>query len=155
MTRLETALVQIKAARDYTKWMIADLGDADWFRTPSEGVTHVAWQVGHIAIAQYRLLLAQLRGVQPEDERFIPADYVARFGRGSTPSTDASIYPPPTQLRIVLDAVHEHALVELATFPDQRLDLPPEREHQICKTKMDCVRGARCTRWSTPARSDC
>ena len=33
--------------RDFIDGLESDL----WFRMPNEGVTHVAWQVGHITIA--------------------------------------------------------------------------------------------------------
>ena len=139
MTRLEDALRGIQSVRPYTLEALAGVGDEDWFRMPSEGVTHIGWQVGHLAIAEYRLLLAQLRGMRPEDEEFVPANYVALFGRGSEPSADKSIYPSPAELRQVLDAVHEHALAQLASFPDDQLDQQPERDHRICKTKLDCI----------------
>jgi DinB superfamily len=139
MTRLEAALAGMRSAREYTRGLLEGVGDDDWFRMPSEGVTHIAWQVGHLAIAEYRLMLAQVRGTRPDDERFIPASYVKLFGRGSTPSADASAYPSPRELRDVLDEVHQHALAELSSFPHQRLDLPPEREHRLCKTKLDCL----------------
>jgi hypothetical protein len=139
MTRLEIALAGLRSAREYTRGLLAGVDDADWFRQPSEGVTHIAWQVGHLAIAEYRLSLAQLRGMRPDDERFVPPDYVTLFGRGSEPSADESRYPSPGELRGVLDSVHEHVLAELPSYPDVQLDLPPEREHPLCKTKLACI----------------
>ena len=44
---------QIEFARRYTLILLQDLDDADWFRQPSEGVTHIAWQVAHLAMAEY------------------------------------------------------------------------------------------------------
>mgnify|MGYP001611113150 FL=1 len=37
----------IRKARMYTEDMLSHVDQADWFRQTSEGVTHVAWQVGH------------------------------------------------------------------------------------------------------------
>ena len=40
---------------------------AEWFRQPTEGVTHIAWQVGHLALAEYWLTLERIRGRRPDD----------------------------------------------------------------------------------------
>ncbi len=36
-------------------------------------MSHVAWQVGHLAVAEYRLALWRIRGPQPQDGDVIPA----------------------------------------------------------------------------------
>ena len=60
LPELETPLRQIQDAREYTLSLIEDLEPDDWFRMPAEGVTHIAWQAGHIAMAQFRLCLERL-----------------------------------------------------------------------------------------------
>ena len=47
----------MQIARDYTNNLLADVAEDEWFRMPTEGVTHLAWQLGHLAIAQYRLMM--------------------------------------------------------------------------------------------------
>ena len=71
MTNLESALNQIRTARLYTKDMLRHVNDDDWFRQPSEGVTHIAWQVGHLAVAEYGLALKRLRGEKGDDTQLI------------------------------------------------------------------------------------
>ena len=56
-SRLEIAVKNIEFARNYTLGMIDDLNEADWFRQPSEGVTHIAWQIGHLTMAEYALTM--------------------------------------------------------------------------------------------------
>jgi len=139
MTRLETALEQIKVVRQYSERILEDVAESDWFRQPTEGVTHIAWQVGHMAIAAYRLGLAQVRGELAEDQLLIPADYVKLFGRGSIPSPDASAYPTPASIRAVFEAVHAQIFRELPSFPDAKLDLPPEHAHPLFDTKLGAL----------------
>jgi len=139
MSRLEFALQQIKTSRDYTLRILADVDPADWFRQPAEGVTHIAWQIGHLAIAEYRLALAQLRGTRTEDEEFVPGNYVELFGRGSVPSPDASKYPTAESIRQTFDSIHQHALAELPSLPDGDLDSPPMREHPLFNTKIESL----------------
>src|SRR5262249_24363164 len=53
-------------ARAYTLRLLDQTPAGDWFRLPPGGVTHVAWQVGHLAVAQYFLALERVRGARPE-----------------------------------------------------------------------------------------
>jgi len=114
MSRLADALDRIRFARAYTEQLLESIPSANWFHMPAEGVTHVAWQVGHLAIAQYRLCLAQLRCPIPDDETFFPLGFLDPFKRGSTPNPDPNAYPSAGVIRIVFNAVHEHVLQELA-----------------------------------------
>ena len=64
--------------------LLEGLSEHDWFRQPSEGVTHVAWQVGHLAAAQYSLGLVRLRGERPDDGAAcfsgVPGAFHSRLG---------------------------------------------------------------------------
>ena len=55
MSLMQTALDRIAFSRRYTLGLLDGVPEAEWFRMPAEGVTHVAWQVGHLAMAEYRL----------------------------------------------------------------------------------------------------
>lgn len=127
-TRLQLAIDQIVRARRYTLELLRDVPAAWWFRMPSEGVTHLAWQVGHLAIAEHRLTRERVRGVRPDDAELITAESVRLFGKGSTPTADPESYPPPEAIRSMFDGVHERALQELAELPEAALDQPPEGE---------------------------
>ncbi len=52
MDELQIAFGQIKAAREYVLPMIDDLEPDDWYRQPVDGVSHIAWQVGHLAMCE-------------------------------------------------------------------------------------------------------
>ena len=62
LSDLENLIRNIRTARMYTKDMLSHIDPSDWFRQPNEGVTHVACQVGHLAVAPYRLELKRVRG---------------------------------------------------------------------------------------------
>ncbi|QJW99503.1 DinB family protein [Frigoriglobus tundricola] len=55
MSRLSEALDQIDFARRYTLERVDTVPLDDWFTIPAGGVSHVAWQVGHLAATQYYL----------------------------------------------------------------------------------------------------
>ena len=112
MSRLQLAIDQIVFARNYTLGLLEQTPPTDWFRQPPGGVTHVGWQVGHIAFAEYRLALWRIRGPQPQDEALFSQEFLRLFGPNSVPDMDAAKYPAPAQIRSVLDRAHEQALRE-------------------------------------------
>ena len=85
MSRLSLAIGQITFARDYAIGLLDEIPISDWFRQPAGGVSHVAWQVGHLAIAQYRLALWRIRDKRSEDDSLVPPKFVEMFGYGSVP----------------------------------------------------------------------
>jgi hypothetical protein len=140
VSRLRDALDRIAFARAYTRGILDTIPPADWFRMPAEGVTHVAWQVGHLATAQYRMCLDRVRGVRPEDEELIPAAFLKSFGRDSVVDPDPAAYPRATEIRATFGRVYDQALAELADFPDYDLDSPILGPHRFVKTKIEALR---------------
>jgi hypothetical protein len=136
--RREFAVKQLEFSRAYLNGMIADIEEDLWFQMP-QGVTHVAWQVAHLAMAQYGLCLFRIRGRQPEDLQLMSADFRKKFSKGSQPHPDPAQNPTPAEIRAVLNRVHEQALRELANFSDQDLDVPVDEPHAVYSTKLGAV----------------
>ncbi len=127
---------QMAFARGYSTRLLDTVPLSDWFRQPAEGVTHVAWQVGHLTLAQYRLGLERIRGRLPADDALVSETFLAHFGRESAPRPDPSAYPPPEVIRATFDRVHEQALREWAVWEDADLAAPPLKPHAIARTKL-------------------
>ena len=140
MSRIRDALDRIVFARAYTRGLLDTIPESDWFRMPAGGVTHVAWQVGHLAMAQYLLCLSRVRGPRPDDEQLIPAAFVNTFRRDSVPDPDPAKFPPVAEIRATFDRVHDRVLADLADFPDAELDAPLPIPHRLCQTKIEVVR---------------
>ena len=47
---LQLALQQIEFARAYTLATLVGIEEADWFAMPAGCPTHLAWQIGHLAM---------------------------------------------------------------------------------------------------------
>ena len=139
LAELELPFQQIKDAREYTLSMLGDLEPDDWFRMPGEGVTHIAWQVGHLAMAEFRLCLERLRNLKPGDWDLIAKDDLRRFAKGSTPEDDAAAYPDPKEIRAALDRVHAAVLEELPQYAGSDLNEPLKNPHPIFKTKLGAL----------------
>jgi hypothetical protein len=139
MSRLQTALDLIVFARRYTIGLLDSLPESEWFRMPAEGVTHVAWQVGHLAMAEYRLAFELLRGRRPDDNDLISDDFLRLFSRNSVPDADPAKYPTPAAIRAVFDRVHERLLTDVPRYSEAELSAPPTRTHRLAKTKLESL----------------
>ncbi len=135
VTRLEIAQKQIESTRSYLLTLLDGLEDADWFWTPTQTCTHIAWQIGHLAMAQYGLALFRQRGRQEVDTTLMTSSFRKRFSKGSTPQADASQYPAPSEIRQVLDRVYEQVMTELPQIADESLDEPIDPPHAAFATK--------------------
>ena len=126
--RLETAARQILFARRYTKQLLADLADDDWFDRPEQYDTHIAWQVGHIAVASYGLTLFRQRGRADVDSELMSGAFRKKFMKGTSPPGDDAGFPTPTEIIEVLDRVLEQTMTELPDF-EATLDEPGDPPH--------------------------
>ncbi len=136
MTTIELALHEIEEARKYTLRILGEIDRKDWFRSPvSEEKSHVAWQVGHLAMGQYRLALERIRGARPEDEALISQSFLKLFGKGSIPTEDPSDYPPLDEIVAVFERVHEQVKKGRAEISADGLHAPPAVPHPLLTAK--------------------
>jgi DinB superfamily len=136
MSRLHLAIEQIVFARNYTIGLLDQTPATEWFRQPPGGVSHVAWQVGHLAFSEYRLALRRIRGPQPQDDALFSPEFVRLGGPNSVPDADPAKYLAPAEIRAVLDRVHEQVLRELPGLGEAELDQPVPHPHRFAKTKL-------------------
>lgn len=136
---LQLAIRQIEFARGYTLSLLDGLTDEDWFRQPAGAVTHIAWQIGHLAMAEYGLCLFRIRGRQPEDLDLMSGKFRKQFSRGSQPAAAPADNPAPAELRSVLDRVHQQALQELAACTEQQLSEPIDEPYAVTPTKLGAL----------------
>ena len=140
MNRLQLAIEQIVFARNYTSKLLDQAPMAEWFRLPPGGVSHIGWQVGHLAFAEYRICMARIRGERPEDEQLISSHVLKLFSAASTPNPDPTAYPSPEEIRAVLARVHQAALAEISRLGDSELDEPAMlKPHRLFNTKLGAL----------------
>jgi uncharacterized damage-inducible protein DinB len=139
MSIVKLALEQIVFVRNYTTHLLDNVPPEDWFRQPSAGVSTIAWQVGHLAMAEYRLALERIRGRRPEDEGLIPEEFLKHFARASIPNPDPAQNPSVEHIRAVFESVHRQALAELETLSEDELSQPVLKSHPLAKTKQEAL----------------
>jgi hypothetical protein len=133
----ELAARQIAFARQYTLRLLQDIDDELWFVRPAACPSHIAWQVGHLAMAQYALTLLRIRGKEPEDAELISKDFFRQFMKGTAPS-DASDRPPwsADEIRQVFHNVHERCLLTLPGYTSQLLEEPLTAPYAVYPNKL-------------------
>ncbi len=138
-TRLQAAVDRLEMARRRVEDFTDDLTPDEWFWHPAEFTTHVAWQVGHLAVSEYNLCLRRLRGRTQADETLIPDSFIEHFKLGSKPVAGSENYPPIAEIQRVSGAVHAQTLRELAALTDEELDVAVEQPHPVFQTKLGAV----------------
>jgi hypothetical protein len=133
VSRLQLAIEQIVFARNYTIGLIDQTPTTEWFRQPPGVVSHVGWQVGHIAFSEYRQALWRIRGERPGDDALFSPEFKRLFGADSVPQADSTY--PPGELRAVLDRV----LLDLPGLDKGELDQPVPHPHPFATTKLKAL----------------
>jgi uncharacterized damage-inducible protein DinB len=136
---LELAIKQIEFARSITLSLLADIDYADWFRIPDGCPTNVAWQIGHLAMAQYGLCLFRQRGRQEIDLDLMSSAFRKQYSRGTTPSADPSHQPSAEEIRATFDRVHAQSLKELPTFTEESLSETVDMPYAAYPNKLGCL----------------
>lgn len=136
---LQIALGQIAFTRDYVNGLLAATPAELWHVIPPGGVSSIAWQVGHLTVAQYGLLLFRQRGRQDIDLELLPGRFRKRYARGSTPVPGHDAQESVEELSERFAAVYAQAMLELpANDPQQLLD-PVEMPYAVYANKLGCV----------------
>ena len=133
------ALQQIEFARGYTLSIVDEVDEALWFTMPPGCPTHVAWQVGHLAMAEYGLCLFRFRGRQEVDLSLMSSGFRKLFSRGSAPQADAAKYPSPAEIRATFDRVHAQVLKEAPAFTETQLAEAAEMPYAVHANKLGCL----------------
>lgn len=133
--RVELAIKHLESARAYMKGLVADLTPDEWFWTPQPPVSHIAWQVGHLAVAEYGLMLFRQRGRQEVDSELMSGSFRKLFMKGTSASADRADHPAPEEILAVLERVHQQVLLEVPGFPDADLDQPIDPPHSVVSTR--------------------
>ncbi|MDE0863396.1 MAG: DinB family protein [Rubripirellula sp.] len=136
---LEAAIGQIKFARQYCLELLDHTPDELWFEMPDGLPTHIAWQVGHLTVSQYGLLMFRIRGRSPDDLALIPSRFRKAYSRSSTPSVETVKQPSAIELRERLGIVYERSLSELVKTAPETLLEPVDMPYAAYPNKLGAI----------------
>lgn len=135
----EIGLRHLESARSYLRTLLDDLTEDDWYWLPPQGISCIAWQVGHLAMAEYGLLLFRQRGRQSIDSELMSGAFRKRFAKGSTPPQEREQYPSREEILATLDAVHSQALKEVPAYSNDELSEPVDQPHAAYATRFGAL----------------
>lgn len=136
---LESAVAQIQFARNYTLELLGATPEKDWFVIPDGLPTNLAWQVGHLAVSQYGLLMFRIRGRDPADLDLIPGRFRKAYSRQSTPSDSQEKQPTAKELLERLEEVHRRAISEVTSTSVETLMEPVDMPYAAYPIKLGAV----------------
>lgn len=136
---LQGAIGQINFSRDYTHQLLAATPNELWFEMPNDLPTHIGWQVGHLAVSQYGLLMFRIRGRSPADLEIVPGKFRKAYSRQTVPNLDASAQPSAAELLERLNRIHELAMKELQAVDPAVLLEPVDMPYAAYPTKLGAV----------------
>ncbi len=138
-TMLAAAIGQIDFARRYTLGLLEATPRERWFEMPTGLPTNIAWQVAHLTVSQYGLLLFRIRGRASEDLELIPGPFRKAYTRGSVPSANASNQPTPDELMDRMARVHQIAGDVLSKVDAETLLEPVDMPYAAYPNKLGAI----------------
>lgn len=132
-------LAQMNWTREYSLQLIESVPHDLWYVQPEGLATHVAWQVGHLAVSQYGLMLFRQRGRSPGDLDLMPGWLRKQFGRGTVPMKSSDSVPSPHELLERLGKIHEQAIREVQQLQVEVLAEPTEMPYAAYPTKLGAL----------------
>jgi DinB superfamily len=136
---LQGAIGQIQFARRYTLDLLAATPQDRWLEIPAGLPTNIVWQVGHLTVSQYGLLLFRLRGRSPEDLTLIPSKFRKAYSRESVPDADPSGQPSANELLERMSQVHELSMQQLDAVTTDVLLEPVEMPYAAYPIKLGAI----------------
>ena len=103
---------------DYLRDQVADIAAADMAAQPNGIMNHPAWVIGHLTYA------CQLLGGAIGLSTWLPDDWARRFGTGSVPIADASLYETKDDALAILRDARLRITRAVDQLDDSQLDAP-------------------------------
>lgn len=103
---------------DFFREQLADVTAHDLVAQPNGMVNHPAWVLGHLVFICH--LLGSVVGLS----EWLPDDWEKRYGSGSIPVSDASLYETKDTLLAMLDNVQQRITAAVEEMADAVLDEP-------------------------------
>jgi len=139
MSAKKLAITQIEEARKYTNSIVDTIPFSEWLRFPEGCPSNVAWQVGHLAMATYRLGLERTRGTRPGDDDLVPQAIFDLYGKGTVPNSSPEKNLPPAEIKSIVDRLQTALLKEQESWTDEFLSGVVEKPHRLFTQKIDAL----------------
>lgn len=131
MNARDAIKLNINAANQICQNYLADLSDADLLVRPVPGANHIAWQLGHLLVAEREMMEAAYPGSMPP----LPAGFAERYTNDTSKLDSASAFHSKSVYLGVAEQLRAATLKTLDKITDADLDKPaPEKLQGWLKT---------------------
>lgn len=115
---------------DFLRDQVADVAEADMTAQPNGIMNHPAWVIGHVTFACQ--LISGAIGVP----KWLPRDWSKRYGTGSVPVSDASVYGDKETALATLSDAQSRLTRAVEELTDEQLDevFPAEAYREVFPT---------------------
>jgi hypothetical protein len=120
MNACKLAEIPLIFTKNVINGQLGDLSDADLLVRPAEGANHIAWQIGHLILAEQRMGRHLPGAKYPE----LPAGFVEKHDRQPTVQNATSGFGTRAQYLELFNKTREATLAALAKLTDADLDQP-------------------------------
>ena len=115
---MEPVLHSFAYCVDFLREQVADVDEADMVAQPNGITNHPMWVIGHIAFA------CQLLGRAIGLSHWLPRDWSNRFGTGSVPTSDITLYGSKEDVLAKLAEAQSRITEAVEQLDDSQLDQP-------------------------------
>jgi hypothetical protein len=105
----------LRQSLEMMKTTLADMSDADLMTRPAPGANHANWQVGHLVVAETRMLKA-VGAPMPE----LPAGFADKYTKDTIASDDAAAFAKKDELLALMEKARAATIAFVQAFPAAR-----------------------------------
>ena len=139
MQMMQGAIGQIQFARSYVLEQLDATPKEQWFEIPEGLPTNIAWQIGHLTVSQYGLLMFRIRGRKPDDLELIPGKFRKKYSRQTQPLDDQDVQPSADELIERMTKVYDLSLAELESIDATTLLEPIDMPYAAYPIKLGAI----------------
>lgn len=131
MNAREAIRLNLSSANMICQGYLSDLTDGDLLVRPIPGANHIAWQLGHILVAEHEMIEATCPGSMPA----LPAGFAEKYTADTSKLDSPGAFHPKAVYMSVWEEQRSKTLTALDKLTDADLDKPaPEKYRGFVKT---------------------
>lgn len=139
LVMFSAAMAQIEFSRRYTLELLEATPRELWSTRPPGSPTHIAWQIGHLAVSQYGLLMFRIHGRRDADIDLVPGKFRKAFSRGSDPTSEAAAQMGADELFERLADVYQQSIAGLKGIQPAVLLEPVDMPYAAYPIKLGAI----------------
>lgn len=123
MTGTDILRDMLKSNARMVHWYVGDLSDADLLVRPTSNANHIAWQLGHLIVAEATLFHPKIPGVSTVT---LPSGFAEQHDKNMSKSDDTSGFLKKDQYLSLHQQSRDATLAALDKFPEADLGKDPQ-----------------------------